>query len=207
MRGRRETGEPKAATRRKVLPPEVREKALMDAAAKLFVEKGIEATTIIDIVNEASAGKGTFYHYFSSKEEVILALREKFSKDFVSGVAMAIEECPTTDHAAQFHAWLRATIDAYASNYRLHDVVFHEFRHSNRNAADKEIVLQQLMELLEAGVEARSWRLSSVRATAIVLFDGMHGVVDDAIDSGQMEAADIYSQLSEPLARVLSLKV
>ena len=78
------------ARKRLILPAEVRVDDLMSAAAGLFIDKGIEATTVNDIVEKAGVGKGTFYHYFAAKEDVILALRERFSRDFTNAVADAI---------------------------------------------------------------------------------------------------------------------
>ncbi|MFT4067626.1 TetR/AcrR family transcriptional regulator [Paraburkholderia sp.] len=188
----------------KVLPAEVRVDDLMSAAAELFIGKGIEATTVNDIVERAGVGKGTFYHYFETKEDVILALRERFSRDFTARVAQAVDACPADDHRARFAAWLRGTVEAYIANYELHDVVFHEFRHSNRNAKDKEIVIDQLGAVLAAGAAAGAWTLLDARAAAIVIYDGMHGVVDDAIADDQRDAETICCRLSGLFERMLS---
>ena len=188
---------------RRILPAEVRVGDLMSAAATLFIAQGIEATTVNDIVERAGVGKGTFYHYFETKEDVIVALRERFSRDFTDQVAQAVASCPADDHRARFAAWLRGTVQAYIANYKLHDVVFHEFRPGNRNVKDKEIVLAQLGELLAAGAAAGAWKLSDTRAAAIVIFDGMHGMVDDAIAGEQRDAEQICRRLSELFGRML----
>ncbi len=44
-------------------PAEVRLEELMAAAQQLFLDKGVDATTISDIVAAAGVAKGTFYHY------------------------------------------------------------------------------------------------------------------------------------------------
>lgn len=49
---------------------------LMDAALKLFLERGIEGTTIDDITKAAGTAKGSFYRYFSSKAALVGALFE-----------------------------------------------------------------------------------------------------------------------------------
>jgi AcrR family transcriptional regulator len=187
-----------------VLPAEVRVDDLMSAAAELFIGKGIEATTINDIVARAGVGKGTFYHYFTTKEDVILALRERFSRDFTALVADEIARCATDDHPARIAAWIRGTVEAYVANYKLHDVVFHDFRHNNRDSKDKEIVITQLAAVLTAGVKAGMWSLPDVRATAIVIFDGMHGVVDDAINAGHGDTQAICAKLSLLFERMLT---
>ncbi len=44
--------------------------ALLSAAYKLFTEKGIDNTSVSEIVKEAKMAKGTFYLYFKDKYEV-----------------------------------------------------------------------------------------------------------------------------------------
>ncbi|MDR0562032.1 MAG: TetR/AcrR family transcriptional regulator, partial [Spirochaetaceae bacterium] len=44
---------------------------ILDAAETLFSEKGYENATVNDILDKVGIGKGTFYHYFKSKEEVM----------------------------------------------------------------------------------------------------------------------------------------
>ena len=52
----------------------VRRKELLDVADRLFRSKGYAMSTVEDIVRETGVAKGTFYHYFRSKEEVLAAL-------------------------------------------------------------------------------------------------------------------------------------
>ena len=43
---------------------------ILRAALELFAEKGVEATTVAEISEAADIGKGTFFTYFRTKEEV-----------------------------------------------------------------------------------------------------------------------------------------
>jgi AcrR family transcriptional regulator len=52
---------------------------LLDAARRVFSEKGLGAATVRDIVRETDLATGTFYNYFEDKEEVFRALLEEFS--------------------------------------------------------------------------------------------------------------------------------
>ncbi|MCL2697303.1 MAG: TetR/AcrR family transcriptional regulator [Oscillospiraceae bacterium] len=57
--------------------PEETVKKILDAALKLFLEKGYEQTTILDIVAEMKGlTRGAFYHHFKSKEDVLEAVTE-----------------------------------------------------------------------------------------------------------------------------------
>lgn len=53
-----------------------KEKRLLEAAKELFLEKGIQNTTVSDIVKAAGVAKGTFYLYYKDKtavEETLIA--------------------------------------------------------------------------------------------------------------------------------------
>ncbi|CAM4250446.1 TetR family transcriptional regulator [Bacillus manliponensis] len=53
---------------------EERRNEILNTAEKLFVTKGYTKTTVNDILQEIGIAKGTFYHYFKSKEEVMDAV-------------------------------------------------------------------------------------------------------------------------------------
>lgn len=54
--------------------PDVRRTEIMDAADRLFHEKGYHETAVSDIVKENGVAQGTFYYYFKSKEAVLEAI-------------------------------------------------------------------------------------------------------------------------------------
>lgn len=47
---------------------------IIESAISLFAERGFHSTSIQDITEHAGISKGAFYNYFSSKEEVMIAL-------------------------------------------------------------------------------------------------------------------------------------
>lgn len=53
-----------------------RHKSIVEHSLALFLEKGIQNTSIQDIIDRAAISKGTFYNYFSSKTECIRAILE-----------------------------------------------------------------------------------------------------------------------------------
>lgn len=58
--------------------PEERRNEILDAAEMLFASKGYSNTTVNDILQKVGIAKGTFYHYFHSKEEVMEAIVRRF---------------------------------------------------------------------------------------------------------------------------------
>lgn len=61
------------------LKKEDKRKRLLNAAYDLFVEKGVSDTSIAEICTKAGIAKGTFYLYFSGKEDILRALAKKMS--------------------------------------------------------------------------------------------------------------------------------
>lgn len=59
---------------RSVKEHEVRRNEILDTAEKLFLSKGYMKATVNNILQEVGIAKGTFYHYFKSKEEVMDAI-------------------------------------------------------------------------------------------------------------------------------------
>ena len=53
---------------------------LLDAALRLMLAKGFAATSVEDICDEAALTKGSFFHYFETKEELGKAVLERFCR-------------------------------------------------------------------------------------------------------------------------------
>src|SRR5262245_44606447 len=44
---------------------------LLEAATRLFAEKGFESTSVQEVVEAAGVTKGAMYHYFGSKDDLL----------------------------------------------------------------------------------------------------------------------------------------
>lgn len=56
---------------------------IVSAAWKLFYDKGYDATTIEDIVWESGTSKGSFYHYFAGKDDLLGSLSDLFDNKYL----------------------------------------------------------------------------------------------------------------------------
>ena len=63
-----------------VKAPDERRSELITCAHKLFYTKGYESTSVSDMVTEVGVAKGTFYHYFESKQAILEALVAELSE-------------------------------------------------------------------------------------------------------------------------------
>jgi TetR/AcrR family transcriptional regulator, transcriptional repressor for nem operon len=51
---------------------------LLDAAMRLFWEKGYNSTSIADILREAGANSGSLYHFFPTKQDLLVAVLDRY---------------------------------------------------------------------------------------------------------------------------------
>ena len=57
-------------------------KKIVSAAWRLFYEQGYDNTTVDDIVSESGTSKGSFYHYFESKDALLSSLAYLFDEKY-----------------------------------------------------------------------------------------------------------------------------
>lgn len=72
--------------------PEVRRCEILDVAQRLFYQKGYEQTSVQDIITEIGIAKGTFYHYFSSKQDLLDAIIERMVEQTVQSLQPLVED-------------------------------------------------------------------------------------------------------------------
>jgi AcrR family transcriptional regulator len=66
---------------RVVKKPEERKSEIIATACQLFLSKGYDSTTMKDVMRHLGIAKGTIYHYFSSKEELLEAVIDSVAED------------------------------------------------------------------------------------------------------------------------------
>ena len=80
---------------------EMTENLILDAADKLFHEKGFDGTRTADIAKEAGVSEGTLYNYFSSKTDMMMKMIEKKvfkeGNEFVSNPIDGVESAAVKD--------------------------------------------------------------------------------------------------------------
>jgi AcrR family transcriptional regulator len=68
---------------------------IIDAAAKIFAQKGYSGARLADIAEEAQARAGGIYYYFSSREELVEEVLARATRYTIHAVNKRIDELPT----------------------------------------------------------------------------------------------------------------
>src|SRR5271165_1827097 len=85
-----------------------RRQELLDFAARQFASRGYHPTSVTDIVDGLGVGKGVFYWYFASKEELFLQILVDAQRDLRRTQRQAIGDEP--DPVRRIEAGIQVTV-------------------------------------------------------------------------------------------------
>ncbi len=152
----------------------------MNSAERLFLEKGLEQTTVEEITQGADVAKGTFYLHFSSKADVLEALRARFVQRLLDAIVAEVGRRQELDWRGKLAAWSKACAVGYLDAARLHHLVFVATPPATKEGLTRNSLIDHLTELLEAGNDDEAWLIDDPRFTAVFLFNALHGIVNQA---------------------------
>lgn len=103
---------------------QMRQKQILDVAARVFSKKGFARTQVDEIANLAGLGKGTVYRYFKDKKSLFLSVADKGIENLKDLVleAMAKEKEPLDRIKKAIEAYLKF----FEDNSNLIRILIHE---------------------------------------------------------------------------------
>lgn len=150
-----------------------KKRVIIRNALQLFIEQGVENTSLQDILETASISKGTFYNYFSSKDECIVESIDLIHTRIRKELDQKLIGQSRQDKAIlkeQFVLYLKLNHD-----YQLYDL-FRVIR-KGQNKELREITIQKEIAdthwMAERVVEVFGKEFQSYSREAIILHHGM----------------------------------
>ncbi|MFI5957510.1 TetR/AcrR family transcriptional regulator [Cryptosporangium sp. NPDC051539] len=145
---------------------------IIDAALDLFHEQGYDATGVQEIVERAGVTKGALYHYFRSKENLLLSIREEFISDLLRRGHEILDE---NESAAEALRLIVRDLILLVKTRRSHMTVgFFETRldleRFPKAQAQRNEWESVLVEIIDRGVRSGEFRrdVRPVRAAAVI---------------------------------------
>jgi len=189
-----------SAARPRTRRPEARPDQILDAAERLLVAEGAAAMTMDAVAAAADVGKGTIYHYFRSKAELLSALRNRYLARAVARAAQAAELLggAAMDRVERF---VDVLLDSIEANGPLIWVLFHE----TAIEEDDELaaVYEPLLALVTEGAENGEFPISDPAFTTGFILHGLHGTVESAFHSGDVDPGQLKSGLRSAIRAIL----
>jgi AcrR family transcriptional regulator len=181
-----------------------RRAAIIDTSARVFARGGYHATGIAELCTVNGLGKGAFYHYIASKEELLAAIHDRVMDEVMIGadrvaqadgspsakLAMLGDELLDVIHRYPDHVW----------------VFLHEFPALTAERADQFRVRRREYErrveaILQAGIDSGEFREIDPRLTAFAWL-GMHNYTYLWLKAGgRVSARDVAKPFADIFIR------
>jgi AcrR family transcriptional regulator len=163
----------------RVVDRDARRAELVSAAATVFAQRGVANTAVSDIVKAAGVAQGTFYLYFDSKDDVILAVVERIADVMIEETAARVAD---ESSAIDKLLGLGGVFAEAGSVPEATELVELMHRPENRLLHDRlaEGMTPRLVALLEAiveqGVAEGVFKVDDSRAAAWFVLAGLQSV-------------------------------
>jgi TetR/AcrR family transcriptional regulator, repressor for uid operon len=177
---------------------------ILHAAAACFIRRGFHQTSMKEVCAEAGLSPGLVYHYFASKDEIILAIADEAHRA-TKGLLAELDRVATLSEAlallaSRLVAWLSEEGEA---RLYLETSVEASRSPSARAAfrASDDAFVAAIQALLNAAVQ-RGERLNQTNIEEIAILVGicLDGVILNAAVSGTLPMqADVLTQLLKRL--------
>jgi AcrR family transcriptional regulator len=153
---------------------------LARVAARVFAERGVSATAVSDIVKAAGVAQGTFYLYFESKEDIVLAVVEQVAQQMLAAIRAAAEKTGAT--AAEKFRALSSVLVRYDVDPAITKLA--AFIHTPENRALHDRLAENLVPgliplvetIVEQGVSDGSFEVPDTQAASWFVLGGFMSI-------------------------------
>jgi TetR/AcrR family transcriptional regulator len=150
---------------RKEREKEHRREEILDAAQRVFFEKGLHAATMDEIAETAELSKGTLYLYFKSKEDLYLGV-------MMRGMQVLLDKFTEIENNGESSAKMLIQLsDAYVSYFNTHRDYFRMMNFLQSPQFHKQVTDEMKMSC--GMLNRRTW-------------DVVNGILRRAIDEGTL---------------------
>lgn len=182
---------------------------LLDAAEAVFAEKGFTTATLDDIAFAAGYTKGAIYKHFATKEELFLAVSDRYWRRYFDNFAEVMSAAKQVgerelDEIAQ--RWRQLSRDRGAQHAALgHEFTLYLLRNPEareRVAAKRSEVVEALGKFIVEGVG----RLGGVlRLPPLTLARVLIATSDSVVLGSQLDDVDLYRPVVEMYVSAIDL--
>jgi len=159
---------------------------ILDIAQRIISEESLEALSIRRITNEMGYSSGSIYHYFKSKDDIILCiLQERYQKIIKSVKPADTDSSPDEIIRASMKGYIYNCLEwsslykamMFSSSPQILDItaVLEE------GILEKRPAFKGLVQALEIGISAGTFESCNVELTAQTLWSAMFGLLSRLI--------------------------
>lgn len=160
-----------------------RREQILEAAGRVFSQKGFHAANVSDIAAEAGVSQGTVYHYFDSKESIFMAFFEAWETgNLYSEVGAAMDASASSSEQLRYLAGAVGERMAEAGDIFPAHLEF--WSHIHRDPAIREGIRRifaelraTLAQLIQTGIDQGEFVSIDPNAAASLLIAAYDGLI------------------------------
>jgi AcrR family transcriptional regulator len=158
---------------------ELKRQVVLRTAARTFSQRGFHKTTLTDIADELHIAKPTLYHYFKSKDEILLEV-QRMAIAQITSVSIGPASANAATGLEQLKAFVRRYIDMIIDDFGTCLVMTGvlPLEPGNRGIVRKgsKDIERMMREILRRGVADKSIGPCDPKLTAMFLFGALNWV-------------------------------
>ncbi|MCV7106827.1 TetR/AcrR family transcriptional regulator [Mycolicibacterium chitae] len=182
---------------------------LLDAAEAVFGEKGFTAATLDDIAYAAGYTKGAIYKHFSTKEDLFLAVSDRYWRRYFDSFAEVMSSASRVgahelDQIAE--RWRQLSLDRGAQQAAL-GLEFTLYLHRNPDARDRVAAKRSevVTKLADFIVESMDKLGATLSIPPLLFAETLVATSDSVILGSQLDGIDLYRPVIEMYTSVIKL--
>ncbi|MZP29176.1 TetR family transcriptional regulator [Heliobacterium undosum] len=179
-----------------VKKPEERRRELIEAALELFQSQGYGNTTVEAVIRKTGIAKGTFYHYFQSKEDILAAVVDSMLSRVIAD-ARAVSDDLSLNALEKLQRLLGGENQVFREAEGMAESLHHPENRELHEKTNVEIVLQLspvLADVIEQGVREGFFQVENVLETVQFLLAGSQFLFDLGLFRWSREEALLRAQ-------------
>ena len=182
-----------------------RKSEILDMAGSMFFSNGYEDTSINDLIKKLGIAKGTFYHYFKSKEELLNHVINEVNKEIVKNIS----EIASLDRPADEKLFMAIS----ALKVENHNMIT-DHMHKPENALLHQKTLNGILKdvtpyfenIIKEGNRSNVFSCKYPKENMYIFLCSAINLLDDGvIDFDNDEKESIFMALIELLASILDI--
>jgi AcrR family transcriptional regulator len=136
---------------RRAPPPKRRDREVLNAAARVFYERGYADASVQDVADEVGILKGSLYHYIDSKEDLLYRLLAEVHDD-VQGILDEVADMDGLLPIDRLAAYIRSSVVYNARNLPKISVYYHDVDRLGSMRRAEIIAKRQVHEQFVSGL-------------------------------------------------------
>lgn len=180
---------------------EVRINEITEAAIDVFLEKGYESTTMAVIAQKAGISKGGLYHYFKSKDMILIKANEKISTKVLELMEKALE-CSSVREGILYY--IKNYISYWLENPRETSFLFLSMAKMLENPDLLKYYQRYTAEYMAffecaftMGIQLGEFEPHNVKASAVTLMAALDGVLGYMLFDEDLVLEDVIQHFEE----------